>query len=77
IKRWQGSGSPSLLLLRQGEAGVFEGEILETDFQYHLTLEVADMDADGIDEFAVGNFFRDGESSDPHVEWWKELKTAN
>lgn len=77
IKRWRGSGSPSLLLLRQGEDGVFEGEILETDFQYHLTLEVADMDADGIDEFAIGNFFRDEESDDPHVEWWKQLKAAD
>ncbi|KLU04462.1 hypothetical protein RISK_003516 [Rhodopirellula islandica] len=77
IVAWQGSGSPSLLLLRQTEAGVFEGEILETDLQRHLTLEVADMDADGVDEFAIGNFFRDGESSDPHIRWWKEASTKN
>ncbi len=72
IKRWRGSSSPSLLLLRQTKPGEFEGEILETDFQYHLTLEVADMDADGIDEFAIGNFFRDEESDAPHIQWWKE-----
>lgn len=77
IKRWQGSGSPSLLLLRQTKPGEFEGEILETDFQYHLTLEVADKDADGVDEFAIGNFFRDEESDAPHIQWWKEASTKN
>ncbi|MCC9641158.1 FG-GAP-like repeat-containing protein [Rhodopirellula sp. JC740] len=71
IQRWRGSQSPSILLLRQNGEQQFDGEIIEVDFQQHLTLEVADVDGDGTDEFAIGNFFRDGESDDPHMTWWK------
>ena len=63
---------PSLVWLEQTAKGAFERHTLERGMQ-HVSLDVADFDADGDLDIAVGNFRSSGTKSS--VDLWENLGT--
>jgi hypothetical protein len=50
--------SSSVVMLMQTDSGMFERTKVEGKSPQHVSLEVGDFDADGKQDFAIGNFIR-------------------